>query len=59
MLEVAERSAQAREARPPVGSRASVQLGFEVPFEAGSLSIAFEPGGLGEPTVLVPVGSAR
>lgn len=56
-LEVAEGPPPAREGRLPIGARASVHLGFEVPFEAGRLSIAFEPGGLDEPTVLVPIGS--
>ncbi len=58
VLEVAEGPQQARGGRLAPGSRASVHLGFEVPFEAGSLSIAFEPGGLDEPTVLVAIGPA-
>ncbi len=53
VLEVAEGPQQARGGPLPRGARASVHLGFEVPFDAGRLSIAFEPGGLGEPTVLV------
>lgn len=59
VLEVAEGPQRARAGRMPAGSRASVHLGFEVPSQAASLSIAFEPGGLDEPTVLVPIGPAR
>lgn len=57
VLDVAEGPERAREGRLPIGSRASVHLGFELPFEeTGGLSLAFEPGGLDEPTVLVPIG---
>ena len=58
VLDVAEGPRRAREGRLPVRARASVHLGFEVPMEeTGSLSIAFEPGGLDEPTVLVVLGA--
>jgi hypothetical protein len=58
VIEVAEGPQQARAGRLPLGARASVHLGFEVPAEqTGNLAIAFEPGGLDEPTVLVPIGS--
>lgn len=49
--------------RPPtgrlmIGARRSVHLGFEVPAGAGRLTFVFDPGGLDEPKVLVPLGTA-
>ena len=41
-----------------MGARRSLHLGFEVPPGAGKLTFAFDPGGLDEPKVLVPLGSA-
>ena len=52
-LEVAEGPQGAREGRLPKGRRASAHLGFEIPFEVRRVALAFEPGGLDEPTVLV------
>lgn len=59
VLEVAEGPPASREGRLPRGARASVHLGFEVAFEVRSLSFAFEPGGLSEPTVLVALGDIQ
>jgi hypothetical protein len=56
LIDVAEGPRRAREGRLPVGSRASVHLGFEAPRKAAVLSLALEPGGLGGPTVLIPIG---
>jgi len=43
--------------RLAVGRRGSAHLGFEIPPDAGSLTFAFDPGGLEQPTVLVPIGT--
>ncbi len=57
VADVADPDKKLRDGRVPVGARASMHLGFEVPQDAKDLMFALEPGGLQEPTVLVALGN--
>jgi hypothetical protein len=56
VVDLAEATVGVRKGRLAVGAQASVHLGFEVPADARrGLTFAFEPGGLEDPTVIVPL----
>jgi hypothetical protein len=56
VVDLAQATVGVRSGRLAVGARASVHLGFEVPADARrGLTFAFEPGGLEDPTVIVPL----
>ncbi len=58
VIDLTATSQRPRTGRLVIGARRSVHLGFEVPAGAGRLTFVFDPGGLDEPKVLVPLGSA-
>jgi len=56
VVELADATAGVRGGRLAIGAQASAHLGFEVPADArDGLTFMFEPGGLGDPAVLVPL----
>jgi hypothetical protein len=56
VVDLAAATAGVHRGRLAVDAQASVHLGFEVPADARrGLTFAFEPGGLDEPTVVVPL----
>jgi hypothetical protein len=60
VVDLAEATVGVRSGRLAVGAQASVHLGFEVPADARrGLTFAFEPGGLDDPTVVVPLPDQR
>jgi hypothetical protein len=58
VVDLTATSQRPRTGRLAMGARRSVHLGFEVPAGSGKLTFTFDPGGLNEPKVLVPLGSA-